>query len=347
MEELITIVGTVEDPRTSPQDRQGVVETAESLSTALAAISAPATPSGLRKELTTIVKQGTSTLEAVNGPETPTEERSMIILVVKRTTSTLEMVCDPQTPQDARAQMIAIVQDTTYAAEKSQDGAEAGSVDASRNAPESESPKQFTRNNLVPASSSSDIMQDRRTPPKEREQLGHITRQVSALLKKISDPRTSQEERSEARKELDDRSARMKDQQQQSVSAQERPQESLGKAAAFCTSAIFESTPESTLVRRLNSLVPPQWKDEGVKDFWKAEDMSNDMLRVHAQLRNNEQSRGPFEIVRLITELAEVVPHDRLFGDLSGAALACEQTAKYLDEEFGVTAGTWLTRAGD
>ncbi|GGQ57254.1 hypothetical protein [Streptomyces flaveolus] len=337
VDKLISIVSAVEDPRTLPQDREAVVESAKNLSTALAAIMDPRTPPELRKELTSIVKQVTSTLETVSDPRMPAEERSMLILVVKRTTSTLDMICDPKTPQGVRGQMITSVKDTTSAVETSH-GSQAGSTAASQDSPEA---------TLVAVGASHDIMRDRRTPPKERAQLAAITRQVSALLKKINDSETSKDERSEAEKELKDTSARMKDQQEESASAQERPEESLGKAAAFCTSAIFESTPESALMRGLKKLVPPQWEDEGVKDFWKAKEKSDDALDVLAQLRNNEHTHGSFEVVPLITELAEIVPKDKLFGTLGGSALACKQTATYVEEEYGVTVGSWLTKTGE
>ncbi|WP_143662979.1 hypothetical protein [Streptomyces bobili] len=334
VETLITIVRTVEDPETLPQDRQGVVESTKNLSTTLAAISDPRTPPELRRELNSIVKQVTSALETVNGPQGATEERSMFILVVKRTTSTLDLIRNPRTPQDLRGHMIAIVKDTTYAAERSQNGPQVSSAE-----------KQFS-NSLLADSSSQDIMHDKGTPPREQGKLAQITRQVSALLRKISDPGTSQDERSKLTKELDDKTSRMKDQQEQSASTQKRPEESLGKAAAFCTSAIFESTAESALVRALDKLLPAQWETEGVKDFWKAEENSDDTLDVLAQLRNDKHTHSPFEVIPLITELAELVPHDKLFGSLGASALSCEQTAAYLDED-GVAVGTWLTKAGE
>ncbi|MFF6995429.1 hypothetical protein ACFY93_10775 [Streptomyces sp. NPDC008313] len=346
VEVLITIISMVENPRALPQDRQGVTKSAKNLSTALAAISDPNTPPGLRKELTTVVKQVTTTLKVVSGPRVPSEQRSLLILVVARTTSTLEMICDDKTPRNVRDWMIAITKDTAYAAERSQSGAHGGAADDSRTAAGSESAKQITLNTLLPVSSSSDIMHDRRTPSKNREQLAEVTQEVSALLKKISDPQTSEKERSEATEELEKKVSRMKGQQEQAAAAQERPEESLGRAAALCTSAVFESTPESALRKGLKKLVPAQWQDEGIKDFWKAKEKSNETLDVLAQLRNNERTQGPFEVVPLITELADLVPHDKLFGSLGASALYCEQTATYLDEEFGVTAGTWLTESG-
>ncbi|MFK0115199.1 hypothetical protein [Streptomyces sp. NPDC090994] len=326
VETLITLVGAVEDPETMPQDRQGVVESAKNMSTALAAINDPKTPPELREELTTIVEQVTSALKTVSEPRVPAEKRSTLILVVKRATSTLDIICDPKTPQGLRGEMVTSTTNTVYAVEQS-------------NGPETES-------TLMLLGSSADIMHDSKTPSREREQLSDITQLVSSLLRKISDPGTSQEERSETAKELDEKSARMKKEQERAASAQERPKESLGKAAAFCSSAVFESVPESDLVHGLKELVPAQWEEEGVKDFWKAEEKSNDTLDVLAQLRNNEHTHGPFKVVPLITELAELVPHDRLFGTLGAAALSCEQTATYLEERFGVMVGSWLTKGG-
>lgn len=350
VEKLISIISTVKDPDTLPQDRQGVIESAENLSTALAAINDPGTPPELRKDLTAIVKQVTSALGAAGDTRVPAEERSTLILVIKRTTSTLDMICDPKTPQDVRGQMISTAKDTTYVAEssstvESSPGAE--SSPAAESSAANTGSKQATSNTLVSLSASSDIARDGRTPPKEREQLTEITQQVSALLKKSNDSGASPDERSEAKKELEDKTSRMKDQQEQSASAQDRPEESLGKAAAFCTSAIFESTPESDLVRGLKKQIPAQWEAEGVKDFWKAKDKSNDTLDVLAQLQNNENTNGPFEVVPLITELAELVPHDKLFGTLGASALSCEQTATYLDEKFGVTVDTWLSKTSE
>lgn len=341
---LISVVSAVESPETLAQDRQAVIESAENLAAALAVLSDPNTPRELKEELTAIVQQVTSTLEVVHGPRVPSESRSMLILVVKRTTSTLDLICDTKTPQKLRGMLIGIVKDTNYALERSPEGARTGST-RSPDSNESRAPAQDAEIRMLLGSSSA-IVSDRKTPPGEQEKLADVTQHVSSLLRKATDPGTSQEERSEARKELDERTARMKDQQEQSASAQERPEESLGKAAAVCTSAIFESTPESALMRGMKRLVPAEWEDEGVKDFWKAQEKSNDQLDVLAQLRNNEHSHAPFEVAPLITELAELVPHDKLFGSLGPSALSCQQTASYLDEEFGITVGTWLTKGG-
>ncbi|MFI1418117.1 hypothetical protein ACH4VX_08995 [Streptomyces sp. NPDC020731] len=342
---LTDIVSALDAPETLPQDREGIIESVENLATALEVISDPSTPPELRKQLTALVKQVTSTLETVHGSQVPPEERSMLILVVNRTTSTLDVICDPRTPQELRGSLIAIVEETNYALETSPDGTQSGSANGSQSPDQGEGSDQGQSTTML-LGSSSEIMHDRRTPPREREQLATITQQVSSLLKKVTDPKTSQEERSEAKKKLDERTTRMKEQQEESASAQDRPEESLGKAAAFCASAIFESTSESSLMRGLEKLVPAQWEDEGVKDFYKAKEKSEDQLDILAQLRNNEDSQAPFDVVPLVTALAELVPRDRLFGDLGGSALSCQQTASYLDEEFGVTVGTWLTRAG-
>ncbi|MGW4104348.1 hypothetical protein [Streptomyces sp. NPDC004976] len=347
VEALIALVGTVDDPNTLAQDRQAVIESAQHLSTALAAISDPDTPPELRQELTAIVKQVTSALEVVSGPAVPSDERSMLIVVIKRTTSTMDMICDPKTPREVRNPMIATVKDANHLAEISQDEGTAGSENASQNPPQSSGAPDASPEALQGVGASMDIARDRRTPPKERMELTRITQQVSALMKKMSDLGTSQQERSEAEKELEENTSRMKDQQEESAAAQKRPKESLGKAAAFCTSAIFESTRESALIKGLKPLVPDQWEEEGVKDFWEAKEKNNQTLDVLAQLRSNEHTHGPFEVVPLITALAELVPRDRLFGTLAGSALYCEQTAAYLEEESGITVGTWLADAGE
>ncbi|MFJ3553165.1 hypothetical protein [Streptomyces sp. NPDC090114] len=338
---LLGIIGALDTPETSPQDREGVIKSAENLSTALAAISDPRTPPELREQLIAIVKQVTSTLEVVAGSGVPDEERSLSILVVKRTTSALDIICDPRTPEELRSRLIALVGETNYALEQGEERGLSGSANArpSRKADTVQSTSMLL-------GSSADIVHDRRTPPKEREELAEVSRQVSSLLRKITDPQTSRKERSAAEKEMEDRTARMKDQQEESASARKGPKESLGEAAAVCSSAIFESVRDSSLMGGLRKLVPAAWEDEGVKDFWKAEEKSDDQLEVLAQLRNNERSEAPFEVVPLITALAELVPRDKLYGTLGGSSLSCTQTATYLEERFGVTAGSWLTRSG-
>ncbi|MFG2517205.1 hypothetical protein [Streptomyces sp. NPDC048584] len=338
---LLGIIGALDTPETSPQDREGVIESAENLSTALAAINDPRTPPELRERLIAIVKQVTSTLEVVAGSGVPDEEQSLFILVVKRTTSALDIICDPGTREELRRRLIAVVGETNYALERGEEQRLSGSASAWR------SRKADTvQSTGMLLGASADIVHDRRTPPKEREELAEVSRQVSSSLRKITDPRTSQKERSEAEKEMEDRTARMKDQQEESASARKGPKESLGEAAAVCSSAIFESVRDSSLMGGLRRLVPAAWEDEGVKDFWKAREKSDDQLEVLAQLRNNERSEAPFEVVPLITALAELVPRDKLYGSLGGSSLSCTQTAKYLEERFGVTAGSWLTRSG-
>jgi hypothetical protein len=199
------------------------------------------------------------------------------------------------------------------------------------------------------AGASTEIIQDKMTPQSSREKLAKSTRQVSRLLRKSSDPRASHEERSQARKALKDRTSRLKDEQEEAATAAApdgaQPDESLGKAAEVCINAIFKAVPEPTLIHGLKGLVPAKWRDEGVKDFWKSKVKSDELLDVLAQLRNDQQDRAEFKVVPLITELAQLVPREELFSMLTVSALSCEQTASYLDEEFGITVGTWLTEA--
>ncbi|CAM5641929.1 hypothetical protein [Streptomyces pilosus] len=344
METLITLVTTAAGPETRPQDRQGIVESAEHLAAALTVINDPQTSPELREELTSVVKQVTSALKTVSSPKVSPEARSMLILVVRRTSATLPLACDHRTRQELREPLLGTVADMSFAAESSE--SEGGSSDASETLAGGGGTPTVSKA-LFAGSTSNALIQDARTPPEQRDQLVKSTRQISALLRKASDPRASQEERSEATKKLDEETARMKDEQEEAASAQKRPAESLGKAAAVCTSAIFETTPEAALARGLKKLLPAEWEAEGVKDFWKADEKSDEELDVLAQLRNNEHTHGPFDVVPLITELAEVVPGDRLFGTLAGSALSCEQAAAYLEEDHDVTVGTWLSRTAE
>jgi hypothetical protein len=327
---LATTVDAAEDPDTSPQDREGVVESTEELAATLEVIGDPRTPRELRGQLVEIVEQVTSTLAVTNDPEIPSEQRSMIILTMQRVTSALDMICDRETPQGLRGDLITIAGQVSLAVEQSQGEQSVVSV-------------------AMVVGASMEIIQDEMTLQSSREQLAKSTRQVSRLLEKSSDPRASHEERSQARKALKDRTSRLKDEQEEAATAAEggggEPDESLGKAAEVCINAIFKAVPEPTLINGLKGLVPAKWRDEGVKDFWKSKVKSDELLDVLAQLRNDQQDHAEFKVVPLVTELAQLVPREELFSMLTVSALSCEQTASYLDEEFGITVGTWLTEA--
>jgi hypothetical protein len=286
----------------------------------------------MREQLTGLVKQVTSTLTVGGDPRVPLEERSLIILVVKRATTTMGLICDPETPDELRGWLVTTVQQLSYALAQGQDSEQVRS--AARGGQE-------IGPTALEVSNAAATAADPKTPEENREELARTTSEISSLLKKISSPSTSQEEKTQAEEAIRDRATRMNEQHEEAASAQGRPEEPLGKAAVVCVNAIFEAPPEDTLVRALRNLVPPKWGTEGVKDFWKTKDEGNDQLDVSAQLENNEHVHAPFEIAPLITVLAEIVPESKLLATLGKSARYCLSTADYLDEE-GIPVGTWI-----
>ncbi|MGW0949519.1 hypothetical protein ACWD4O_44300 [Streptomyces sp. NPDC002623] len=334
---MTTTLEVVEDPGTTPQDRQAVIESTEELTETLAVISDDSVPDELQEQLTPLVKQVTATLEVGTDPSVPPEDRSRVLLVVKRTTSVLDAIRSPETPQDLRGQLIAIVTDANSALEMSRGGEE-------------------TAKALLLTSTSVELALDQQTPHTDKHPLHadqyplHVDRQElmddaqqgNQLVKVMSDPRRSSEERTEAREELRDRTPGMKSRQEKAVSAQRPPEASFGKAAEVCTNAIFDATPEHKLAKGLEELLPEKWDTEGVKDFWKAKEERNDSFDVLAQLQNDERAHAPFDIAPLITELAELVPGDALLSTLGGKpTLFCRQTALDLETDAGITVAPW------
>ncbi|MFF3329574.1 hypothetical protein ACFYWX_08420 [Streptomyces sp. NPDC002888] len=325
---MTTTLETVEDPETSPQDRQGVIESVKQLITALEAIGDEGTPDELRDQLITLVEEVSSTLTVGSDPEVSPEERSLIILVVKRTTSAVPLICDPDTPQELRDRMMATWGQLNDAlAEGGGDqtvgwfARQVSATEATAAAPE--------------------------TSPEQTQELAQSAYDQSRSLRAYSAPETSPEGKARAKKDMKDRGARINKQQEDAAADQEQSDASLAEEATVCTSAIFESVADHTLAQGLESLVPDDWDTEGVKDFWKAEEAEDDdeLLDVLAQLRNDAHVHGPFEISSLIPQLAEILPRDELFGTLGTPASQCEQTASDLDQDYGVDTGTWLAEA--
>ncbi|MEU1940788.1 hypothetical protein ACH49O_40725 [Streptomyces coeruleorubidus] len=330
VDELTTTLEAVAAPETSLQDRQEVIESAQQLTTALTTIGGDGASDELREQLGTLVQQVSSTLMVGHDPEVPPEERSFLLVVVKRTTSALDMICDPETPEELRGHLIAVVDQLNYVLESSWDG-------------------ELVRSFAMLAGSSVDWITAPETPPEVQNALAESTRKGTEKLVEINGLAASQEDRAKTRQdpeeELKKQAARMSDQQQRAASAHDQPDESLSEAAMVCTSAIFESEAESNLIQQLGSLIPENWGTEGVKDFWKAEVQGDELLDVLAQLQNDERVRAPFEIPQLITELADLVPGSELLGTLGKKSLYCRETASVLDQDFGITAGTWLAES--
>jgi len=330
VDELTTTLEAVEDPDTSPQDRQGVIDSARQLTTALTTITDDGTPDELREQLTTLVKQTSSTLQISQDPQVPPEEQSLVIVVVKRSTSAVKKICDPETPQEQRDQQIPTMRNLYHA------------LRAGRGEPQVGARALEGSTGLATAARSA-------TPQELSGELTETAYRQSKSLRKFTDSKSSPEDRARAEKDMGDQGARMGEEQKDAAPTQDAQEASLAQEATVCTNAIFESVPQHRLAKRLKSIVPDNWDTEGVKDFWKAKEKKekeDEFLDVLAQLRNDEHVHAPVEIAQLISELAELVPNDRLFATLGTPASQCEQTASDLDEGYDVEVGNWLVEAG-
>ncbi|MGF0171623.1 hypothetical protein ACQF36_14285 [Streptomyces sp. Marseille-Q5077] len=336
---LIVTLVSVEDPATSPQDREALTDSAKELGATLAVISDNGTPGKLRKQLARIVKQMAATLKAGLKPDVSPEDRSRLFLVVERTTVALAAIADPRTPQKPRQQLTAIVEDTNYALEqcngKGETGAAALLVSSS---------VEFLAESITPQQIPGSNRPDERQPESTGDnQLMDESQRVSGQMRRANDPKASPEDRAEAGQEMRDRSSKLEQEQDKAAARQGRPDVSLGKAAEVCTSAIFKAVSDRKLSKGLRDMTPPSWNSTGVKDFWKAIDEGTDMLDVSAQLENDEHTNAPFKVAPLISGLAEILHGSELNGRVGiKQASHCRQTAAYLEQE-GVTVGSWLT----
>ncbi|MER5209509.1 hypothetical protein ABT063_02680 [Streptomyces sp. NPDC002838] len=327
--QLITTLQEVEDPETSPQERDGVIRSAKEIVSTLETIDDPRTPDDLREELIGIVKQVTSALEVGSDPSVPPEDRAMTILTVQRSTSALDMIGDLTTPQELRVHLINIVNQVNYVLRRSHGANLKGSSDMERSV-----------RYAVPMGVASATISDPETHDGERKGLAETTDEASSSLQEAGDPRVSEEDRAKAQEALDEEIARMKEKLEETVSAQGLPDVPLGKASEVCTNAVFDSVPEQVLIGGLQELTPADWDTEGVKDYWKAKESGTGSLDVLAQLQNNKYDNAPFEVARLITKLAEFVPASELFSTVGTPGLHCLQSARHLDQQ-GIKAGTW------
>ncbi|MFF0157716.1 hypothetical protein ACFYRY_09300 [Streptomyces sp. NPDC005263] len=330
VDELTATLEAVADPATTPQDRQGVIESARQLTIALSTIADDSTPGELRNQLIRLVEQTSATLQMGNDPQMPPEKRSSVILVVKRMTSALKRICDPATPPKQGNQQIATFANVNFAL---------------REAPG----KSKVTEHAVYVSTGLATAAGSKTPPKQSKQLTVTAHRHSQALRKFSDPKTSAAGKAQAEQDMADEGARMSEEQENTASAQDEQDASLTEEATLCANAVFDSVPDHRLADGLESLVPDSWDTEGVKDFWKAEQAKkqDEFLDVIAQLRNDERVHAPVEIAPLITELAGLLPRDRLFATVgSTSASQCEQTASDLDQDYDVEVGNWLAAAG-
>ncbi|MGW7465691.1 hypothetical protein ACWGJT_13540 [Streptomyces xantholiticus] len=328
MQQLTATLKVAGDPKTSPQEREEITEIVQQVTSALVAIGDPETPSELREQLIVIVRQVASALEGSRDPKVPPEVQAKIISTAEQVTSALGVICDSEAPREIREQVGLIVKQATGALERSREPGMswlvryAGDVGVA------------TR-----------MITDLKTSPEQGKTLVKGVAQVSSLLPRLGDPTGSREDRARAQKAFREQTAEMKGQQEKAASARGVPDAPLGRAAEVCTNAIFAAASDRALGWSLRNLLPTKWEIEGVQDFWKAREKENDSLDVLAQLRNGEQAGAPFDVGKLTTHLAELMPARMLFGAIGAPALYCLQAAWQLDQQAGITAGTWLAMA--
>ncbi|CAL9368404.1 hypothetical protein SUDANB126_00824 [Streptomyces sp. enrichment culture] len=340
--ELTTVLEEAEAPDASPQEREGVIESAKEIAAALEVINDPGTPPEVREKLIGIVKQMISALDAARAPGVPPEERAAVILIVERCTSVLRVIGDPATPRELRDHLANTIDQVYDVLMSSADAYPTQGGNAARSRADA---AQQSRRDAATIGVALETVGRSETSEGSRHGLAETADEASSSLQEDSDPRVSEEEREEARKEADEQLARLNEQMKKIALAQGLPDVPLGEAAEVCANAVFKSVPDDrALTRGLERLTPEQWDDEGVKDFWKARESGTDSLDVQAQLQNNKYDNAPFEVAPLVTGLAGVVPADELFGTVGLPGLHCLQSARHLDQQ-GVRTGTWLELA--
>ncbi|MGW4542880.1 hypothetical protein ACWEOP_34065 [Streptomyces chartreusis] len=324
VDSLTATLHEVADPGTTPQDRDAVTENARALASTLAVISDDSTPGKLRDQLTGVVKQVTATLEVGLEPDVSAEDRSRVFLVANQATVVLKGFSGPAAPATLRPRQLNDIQNVNYTVAQSRGGGNTGRDSQGMS---------LAIHDFHTLSMSGE----------RRAAFADAIAQAGREMRVASDPESSSEERAEARRGMSEQIARMKDEQRKVASAQEQPEASLGKAAEVCATAIFNKVPEGDISDGLKDVTPRSWESAGVKDFWKASDEGNDVLDVRAQLSNDEHTHAPFQVARLITGLADVLPADDLPTTVGGEPAAhCKRTAAYLEEQ-GVSAGDWVS----
>ncbi|MFF7855089.1 hypothetical protein [Streptomyces sp. NPDC007904] len=333
--QLTATLQEVQDPETSPQEKDGIISCAKQITAALEAIDDPRVPAEVREELIGIVEQVTSVLEAAGDPSVPPEERALTVLTVQRSTSVLKIIGDPRTPRELRDHLVNCLDQLHRVVLRRTDGG--GNLRGN-------SPPQLSPRSEMTIGVALATISESETSDGDRKGLAETSDEASSSLQDTGDPRVSEEDRERERKELDEKIARLEKQLEDAASARRLPDVPLGEAAEVCSNAMFKSAPERVLIGGLTDLTPAKWDTEGVKDYWKSQKAGDKRLDVQAQLRNNTLDHSPFEVARLMPELAEFVPARELFGTVGTPGLHCLRSALHLDEQ-GTETGTWLDMA--
>ncbi|MFI2424580.1 hypothetical protein ACH5A7_10845 [Streptomyces sp. NPDC018955] len=341
MTQLTDVLETVGDPDVPPQEREGVIESAQDIAATLDVINDPGTPAEVREKLIGVVKRMISALDTVSDPSVPAEERAVTVLTVRRCTSVLDLIGASGTPREPREHLVNSINQVYQVLVPDEGSYPApGESPAKRGISAAPQPRQDAATIGVALETSG------RSETSEGNRIGlaQTADEASSSLQDSSDPTVSDEDREEARKEADEQLARLNEQLKKVALAQGLPDAPLGESAEVCTNAVFGSVSERSLTRGLEKTIPARWNSEGVKDYWKAEESGSDALDVQVQLRNNTYDNTPIEVAQLITRLDHVVPADKLFGTIGVPGLHCLQSARHLDRQ-GVEVETWLQMA--
>ncbi|WP_329595932.1 hypothetical protein OG195_45030 (plasmid) [Streptomyces sp. NBC_01362] len=121
------------------------------------------------------------------------------------------------------------------------------------------------------------------------------------------------------------------------------PDAQFGKAAAVCGQAILTAVGPTAFSKGLKGLGLPK-----EANIIKISQKGNTGIEIIAQRSDRESistDLDTFEAARFVTRLATLVPATSLFGKIGTPALYCLQAAWYIDQQFGIKAGTWLRMA--
>ncbi|MEV0981613.1 hypothetical protein [Streptomyces sp. NPDC049915] len=320
VEQLTDVLQAVNDTQTPPQERDAAVRSAQQAASALEVIADPGTPAAVGDRLTGLVQRVAAALDAAVGAETPPVSGTLG-LVVARSASVLKVVADQDTPPDVENSLVggannvlSSVQEGT-ASEEGRTGALAGAQPTSQ----------------MLAATALETASNPNTAEDERKGLADSAQEASAS--QPGDPGAA------------DKKRRLEKELKKAIVDQGLPDEPLGKAAKVCTDSVFESIPDTTLAKDLQSLTPGTWDSEGVQDFWKSEETKNASLDVFAQLRNHTLADTALAIKQMIPQLADSLPANDIYSSLGVRALDCLQAAVQLDQEAGVQSGSWLSAA--
>jgi hypothetical protein len=338
---LTDVLETAGGPDVPPQEREGVIESAQDIAAALDVINAPGTPAEVREKLIGVVKRMISALGVVSDPGVPAEERAVTILTVQRCTSVLDLIGASGTPQEPREHLVNSINQVYRVLVPDEGSYPAPGESSTRSGI---SAAQQPRQDAATIGVALETTGRSETSEGNRIGLAQTADEASSSLQDSSDPTVSDEDREDARREADEQLARLNEQLKKVALAQGLPDAPLGESAEVCANAIFGSVSARSLTRGLEEMIPARWNSEGVKDYWKAKESGSDALDVQAQLQNNTYDNAPIEVAQLITGLDHVLPADELFGAVGVPGLHCLQSARHLDRQ-GVEAETWLQMA--